>query len=220
MLRDGEALQIPRVDEQVLGLRQEREHGAAQGEKAGVVDIECINLLHLCAPHADGDGLRADLGLQGLALDGSELLGVVDALDPGPGREDDRRGDHRARERRHAHFVDARDQRQPGVPERLLEGAQPRQSAALRLRRVDPPPDAGCHLPCAGAAVGFEEHEPAPRKLLSTFDEPAAHLLEGHRAKLVESRHGRTRTYRARGALRKPGPSTTSSRAPSPRCAS
>src|SRR5581483_8504784 len=133
LLRHGEPVEPARVDEQVLRLRVESENGALQRHQAGAIDVEAVDLLHLRPADAHRDRLRADLRLQGIALFRSELFGIIDSLDSRSGVKDDRRGDHRPGERRHAHFVAAADQEDALVPERLLERAEARQPAAFRL---------------------------------------------------------------------------------------
>ena len=63
----------------------------------------------------------------------------------------------------------------------------------------------------------LQDLQSAARQFLAQIDEAAAEVLERHRAKLVESRHGGTRSYRAGAAGRK---TPRRSAEPSPRCAS
>ena len=189
LLRDGEVAQAARVEQHVLRRRREGEHRAAQSEQSRVVDVDRIDLRDFRAADAHRHAAGADLRFERVPLLGRQLLGVVHALDARSRPEDYRGGDHRPGERRHPNFVDARHQRQPLLPERLLERAKARQPPAFRLRGVDAPQDPLGDRAGAGAGVLPERGEPSARKLFVAVRVPLAELFDRHRPQIVESAH-------------------------------
>src|SRR5256885_8562554 len=122
LLRHGESVELAGIDQEMLRLWDEGEHGALEREQPGPVDVDGIDLLHLGASDSHRERAGADLRLECVALLRCEQLGVVDALDARARRQDHGGPDHRAREGCHPHFVAACHQRDALLPERQLEG--------------------------------------------------------------------------------------------------
>ena len=100
------------VDPGQPGHVRHRLHGAAHAEHGGLVDVDAVDLGGVDRHHVPGQGAVDDARVQLFAARVRELLGVVEAVDPGTDRvEHHGRDDHRPGERSTAGLVDARDQR-------------------------------------------------------------------------------------------------------------
>ena len=81
-----------------------------------MIDVETVDLLDRCGAHGETRRLGAYfLGERRPRL-GVEPFGIVDSGDAGFGREHHRSGHHGPGKRAHAHFIDARDVANAGLP--------------------------------------------------------------------------------------------------------
>jgi len=95
------------VDAGQLHRRLQGADGPAHALQGGLQDVEPVDFLHRHHLHVPGQGALEDARVQGLALGGGELLGVVQAADAACGIQHHRGHRHRAGQRAAPGFVHA-----------------------------------------------------------------------------------------------------------------
>jgi hypothetical protein len=91
--------------------------------------------------HGPRNGRRLDLACKPFAASGIELLGIIDAHDARPGREDDRSCGDRTGKRAHPGFIHAGHVSSPGRPQQALVLKHLAQPLALGPVLEPPPRD-------------------------------------------------------------------------------
>ena len=142
-LRQAEAGDLPAVHQDEAGhQRPERVHGTTQGEQAGLIDIQPIDLLRRHDRQPDGERPAADLDREPLAHRRRKHLGIRHTVDVRLDGQHDRRRDYGSGQRPHADLVDARNVPDADAPEQPFE-----MRCGCRGTGRPPARHACCHTP-------------------------------------------------------------------------
>ena len=116
ILRDFDAVHGTCIHQHVLRAPRQRLDGAPHRKQRSMIDIETVDLLDRGGTHGKTRRLGAYfLGERRPRL-GVEPFGIVHSGDAGFRREHHCGSHHRAGKRAHAHFIDARDVANAGLP--------------------------------------------------------------------------------------------------------
>jgi hypothetical protein len=136
-LRKIESGKRDRVDQQRVGDDAQAGHGLFHGSDRRLKDIVPFDLADAHDANTHRDRHAQDLVVQALAFNGRHRLGIPHASNRVKPRKDDGGGDHRARERPAADFIDTGDPRKAVRAEVSFMGQhRHRMTEATRSARI------------------------------------------------------------------------------------
>ena len=143
----------PAVHEHVLGRDRQQRHRQFHRLNSGSVDIDTVNILDGNDSDADSRGYRANLTVQALPGLFIKCLRIIDRIDFGTGRKDNRGGNDGTGKRPHSHFVDSRNVHDTGLPQDTLEMKHRVEPLALARLLLEPFGECLVKFPGAGPRI-------------------------------------------------------------------
>jgi hypothetical protein len=187
-LRVGARDPFSAINEQKVRGEQEPLHRTPHRESRRAQDIQSIDLLDRCFPHADGQGTRTNFSIQALPHQGAQALAVIDPGNGGPGLEDDCCGDDGASQRSSAGLVDAGDHL-AGTEAATFLAVQRTQAPHLEVPGDKDTPISPDKLPDSRPAIAGEKTEQSLPNA-RTLGEVRGNLRDGHVARVYHAPAG------------------------------